>query len=231
MELMEFGLAIEGIALDYTVKFPLSLIISRRAVLHYQLLFRFLLHLKHAEQALTDMWCEHKSPPWSSRSGHLELERWKLRVVLLRTKMLAFVQQVLAFATGDILEPSWRSLEGKLAKAAKEGSQGTVDQLLRDHQDFLNTCMKGCLLTTSRFLKVCSMHPIFVLTDAQRYSFIPTWSTQVVDLSLTVARLPVLWYKRWTRSQGVTNTWRQPRCNLDGIFSRSLRSTSGIISR
>ncbi|KAG8877739.1 hypothetical protein FRB97_003153 [Tulasnella sp. 331] len=160
--------AMDALTLDYKVKFPLSLIISRKAVLHYQLLFRFLLHLKQAEQSLTDMWSEHKNFPWSgrgSRSSHPDLERWKLRVIVLRSRMLSYVQQVLAFATGDILEPSWKELEAKLEKfldgdegekktGKGKGKGGTVDQLLRDHWDFLNTCMKGCMLTSTRFLKL-----------------------------------------------------------------------------
>jgi gamma-tubulin complex component 2 len=62
--------------------------------------------------------------------------------------MLAFVRQVLAFATGEVLETNWRILEGKLAKVQ------TVDQLLRDHVDFLDTCLKQCMLTTSKLLSV-----------------------------------------------------------------------------
>ena len=34
--------AIEALALDYNVKFPLSLVISRKTILRYQLLFRFI---------------------------------------------------------------------------------------------------------------------------------------------------------------------------------------------
>ncbi|KAG8897942.1 hypothetical protein FRB99_007776 [Tulasnella sp. 403] len=150
------ALAIDALALDYNVKFPLSLVISRKAILHYQLLFRFLLQLKNTEQALTDMWMEHKAPPWSSRSAHADLERWKMSVVLLRSQMLAFVQTILGYATSSILEATWKELEGKLVKLGKEQSQGTVDQLLRDHWDFLNTCMKGCLLTTAKFLRLYS---------------------------------------------------------------------------
>jgi len=63
--------------------------------------------------------------------------------------MLAFVQQVLAFITFEVLEPNWFSLEAKLEKVT------TVDQLLRDHVDFLDTCMKACMLTSSKLIKVC----------------------------------------------------------------------------
>ena len=62
--------------------------------------------------------------------------------------MLAFTQQILAFATFEVLEPNWRSLEAKLERVS------TVDQLLRDHVDFLDTCLKECMLTSSKLLKV-----------------------------------------------------------------------------
>lgn len=138
--------------LDYHVKFPLSLVISRKTILQYQLLFRFLLHLKHAEQTLSSMWIDQKTTPWrSSVSHHPEFEKWRLRVFLLRARMLAFVQQILAFVTFEVLEPNWRNLEVKLAKVT------TVDQLLRDHSDFLDTCLKESMLTSARLLSVS--HP------------------------------------------------------------------------
>src|SRR6267154_4785676 len=87
-------LAIDALALDYNVKFPLSLVISRKTILRYQLLFRFLLHLKHVEQQLTAMWADHKSSAWRTPvPTHTEFERWRTRVFILRARMLAFVQQ------------------------------------------------------------------------------------------------------------------------------------------
>ena len=62
--------------------------------------------------------------------------------------MLVFVSQILAFATGEVLESNWRILEEKIEKVT------TVDQLLRDHVDFLDTCLKQCMLTTSKLLSV-----------------------------------------------------------------------------
>ncbi|KAF5381666.1 hypothetical protein D9615_005466 [Tricholomella constricta] len=144
-------LAIDALALDYTVKFPLSLVISRKTILRYQLLFRFLLHLKHVEQSLSSMWIEQKTTPWrKSMPDHEDFNRWRLRVCLLRARMLSFVQQILAFTTFEVLEPNWRALELKLDKVT------TVDQLLRDHVDFLDTCLKECMLTSSKLLKAYS---------------------------------------------------------------------------
>jgi gamma-tubulin complex component 2 len=142
-------LAIDALALDYNVKFPLSLVISRKTILRYQLIFRFLLHLKHVEQSLSSMWIEQKTTVWRRPvPTHPDFDKWRLRVFLLRARMLSFVQQILAFTTFEVLEPNWRALEAKLAKVT------TVDQLLRDHVDFLDTCLKECMLTSSKLLKV-----------------------------------------------------------------------------
>ncbi|KAH8830235.1 Spc98 family-domain-containing protein [Flagelloscypha sp. PMI_526] len=135
-------LAIDAMTLDYRVTFPLSLVISRKTVLRYQLIFRFLLNLKHVEQALSSMWIEQKTTPWRLKMlGHPDFEAWRLRVFVLRARMLSFVQQILAFAAFEVLEPNWRKLEAKLDQVE------TVDQLLRDHVDFLDTCLKECMLT------------------------------------------------------------------------------------
>ncbi|KAI0954277.1 hypothetical protein AcV7_007553 [Taiwanofungus camphoratus] len=166
LSLQKRCIAIDALTLDYTVKFPLSLVISRKTILQYQLIFRFLLHLKHVEQSLSSTWIEHKTSPWrrpsrpletspndaaspSSNDWYADFENWRKRVFLLRARMLAFVQQILAFATFEVLEPNWRKLEGKL----EAGKVETVDQLLRDHVDFLGTCLKECMLTSEKLIK------------------------------------------------------------------------------
>ncbi|CAE6340575.1 unnamed protein product [Rhizoctonia solani] len=198
--------ALDHLTLDYTVPFPLSLVISRKTILRYQLLFRFLLHLKHVEQMLGGMWVEqmlgawrhpvitragsglesrsvsrsesrashHSGPPSAHPNNpqntlpstipnpnhphtphyptplHADFERWRRRVFLLRARMLAFVQQILAFATFEVLEPNWKALEKRLERVS------TVDQVLRDHVDFLDTCLKECMLTSAKLLRVYS---------------------------------------------------------------------------
>lgn len=141
---------IEALSLDYNVKFPLSLVISRKAILRYQLLFRHLLGLKHLEQLLTGSWLEHsKTPVWRINSRHTAVERWKNRVITLRARMLGWVQQMFAFCVSEVLEVKWRLLMTRLDNIA------TVDQLLRHHMDFLDTSLKECMLTNSKLLRVC----------------------------------------------------------------------------
>lgn len=141
-------LGIDAVTFDYSVKFPLSLVISRKAVTRYQLIFRFLVHLHHLESGLATMWIEHKGPLWRATTGNADFDHWMSRVFALRARMFVFVRQMRAYATDEVLEPNWRALEAKLANV------GTVDQLMRDHVDFLDTCLKQCMLTNSKLLSV-----------------------------------------------------------------------------
>lgn len=101
------------------------------------------------ERILSETWLEHiKSPIWKTKSKYPEVEKWKFRMLALRARMYSFIQQMYDFAVKGVLELNWRALEIKLEKVE------TVDQLVKDHADFLDTCMKGCLLTNEKLLVV-----------------------------------------------------------------------------
>jgi gamma-tubulin complex component 2 len=129
--------------------------------MRYQIIFRFLLHLKHIERVLSSMWLDQKAPVWREPLPmHPELDKWRNRVFLLRAKMLAFVQQVLSFSALDVLEPNWKKFEERIVGVK------TVDELMRDHVDFLDTCLKGCMLTNSKLLKVNSISVVLLMCRA-----------------------------------------------------------------
>lgn len=156
----------DSLELDYSVPFPLSLVISRKTVLRYQLIFRHLLSLRHHEDMLVTSWLDQsKTVSWRSRSSDRRLEVWKRRAWNLRSKMLVFVQQLLYFSTAEVIEPNWQSLMDRVNGTDGDGSEvtvngtkqvnRTVDELMQDHVDFLDTCLKECMLTQSKLLKVC----------------------------------------------------------------------------
>ncbi|KAK0255696.1 hypothetical protein B0A54_11011 [Friedmanniomyces endolithicus] len=183
----------EALTLDYAVPFPLSLIISRNTLTRYQLLFRYLLSLRHLEVLLTQSWMEHtKAPAWIHKAKRgtagsnevamaRKVESWKRRAWCLRARMLCFVQQLLYFCTSEVIEPNWNGFMGRLSQAEeaerggkvevpeeqarlgavnkieKEGvAKRTVDELMQDHVDFLATCLKECMLTNSKLLRINS---------------------------------------------------------------------------
>ncbi|KAI9795120.1 MAG: hypothetical protein M1816_000142 [Peltula sp. TS41687] len=157
-----------ALELDYFVPFPLSLVISRKTVLRYQLLFRYLLSLRHLETLLVGSWNEHsKVMSWKHQSSDRRLEMWKRRAWTLRARMLVFVQQLLFFCTAEVIEPNWRNLMARLEGAtatsddrrdasSSKGMNRTVDELMQDHVDFLDTCLKECMLTNPKLLRLHS---------------------------------------------------------------------------
>ena len=163
----------EALTLDYSVPFPLSLVVSRVTLTRYQLLFRYLLSLRHLEILLTNSWTEHtKIRAWNHKSKGdgdaavaKKIENWKRRAWCLRSRMLCFVQQLLYFCTSEVIEPNWLAFMSRLSDSDEEedGVDGndistknrrTVDELMQDHVDFLATCLKECMLTNSKLLRV-----------------------------------------------------------------------------
>ncbi|KAK9446499.1 Spc98 family-domain-containing protein [Limtongia smithiae] len=143
-------IGIQALQLDFKIPFPLSLVISRKTILRYQLLFRHLVALKHIEQLLGAAWLEQaKTRAWAVTSGTTpRLWKWKARAFNLRTKMLVFIQQVLYYSTTEVMEPNWNALMAGIDKI------NTVDALMQTHVDFLDTCLKECMLTNAKLLRV-----------------------------------------------------------------------------
>ncbi|KAL2159851.1 hypothetical protein VTH06DRAFT_1984 [Thermothelomyces fergusii] len=161
-----------SLQLDYAVPFPVSLVISRKTIWRYQALFRYLLSLRHLEAQLSTTWQTHtRGFAWSYKSSARSLEIWKRRVWTLRARMLVFVQQLLYFCTAEVIEPNWQSLMARLrgndgggggggsdgtSSGSPTGVTRTVDELMQDHVDFLDTCLKECMLTNSKLLRIHS---------------------------------------------------------------------------
>jgi gamma-tubulin complex component 2 len=150
-----------SLQLDYIVPFPVSLVISRKTVWRYQALFRYLLSLRYLESQLSTTWqTQTRGISWGHKGSTRKLEIWKRRVWTLRARMLVFVQQLLYFCTAEVIEPNWSKFMSRLS--TNDGSHDkkpggfnrTVDELMQDHVDFLDTCLKECMLTNSKLLRV-----------------------------------------------------------------------------
>ncbi|THC97708.1 hypothetical protein EYZ11_002814 [Aspergillus tanneri] len=179
-------LGYEALELDYSVPFPLSLVISRKTVLRYQLIFRHLLSLRHLENQLVSCWLDQsKCSGWRHKSSDRRLEMWKRRAWSLRSKMLVFVQQHLYFCTAEVIEPNWQNLMDRVNGTDADGSEvtvngtkqvnRTVDELMQDHVDFLDTCLKECMLTQAKLLKIhsklmicCNMFAHWIVSSVTR---------------------------------------------------------------
>lgn len=129
------------------------------------------------------MWTEHTTDDWRRRTTLVPFEAWKRRVFALRARMLSFVQNMTAFLSHEVLEPNWQNLEDKLSRVT------TVDQMLNDHVDFLDTCLKESGLTKAELIAVGPPSP---------FSFLPT----PIFLTFFFSFLSGLWTNERTNELG-----------------------------
>lgn len=156
----------DALALDYDAPWPVCLVLNRRVITKYQLLFRQLLHLHVAARGVEQAWREHQriarecagaasssatttTVTTDDDRGHGAAEVWDaLRVACgVRARMLTLLHNVLHYFTVEVIEPRWSEFERAANNAA------TVDELMQAHDEFLDTCLKECLLTNVRLLK------------------------------------------------------------------------------
>ncbi|KAJ3166572.1 Gamma-tubulin complex component 2, partial [Irineochytrium annulatum] len=194
---------IDSMILSYAVDFPVSLVLNRKIMTKYQLLFRHLLHCKNVERLLGSAWMDQikfrtvrdalrrlrvktttassrprraSAPGPGSRSASVTKDKEQepaatvenpfleetvaaeaaeeaafiLRMSVVRARMLHFIQQLLHFLCYEVIEPNWQRMEAALAKVT------TVDEILRHHENFLDTALKDCMLTSPKLLKLFS---------------------------------------------------------------------------
>ncbi|PHH54127.1 Gamma-tubulin complex component 2 [Ceratocystis fimbriata CBS 114723] len=196
---------ITSLQLDYAVPFPVSLVISRRTIWRYQTLFRYLLSLQHLEAQLSTSWqLQSRGLPWTNRSSNRRLEVWKARAWTLRSRMLVFVQQLRYFCTTEIIEPNWQKFMARLDRSDASSTMRTVDEVIGDHIDFLDSCLKECMLTNGKLLRIHSK-----LMQTCTFFASPstlTWITREIeksdpDLLPGAARPPSISTRQWSAYQ------------------------------
>lgn len=140
-----------ALQLDFKVPFPASLVLSRKTIVRYQVLSRHILSLMHVQRNLSHVWqTQCRQGPWKMLLATPTLTRCRLRAFALRAKMLSFIQQMQYFVCVEVIDRNWHTLCTRLEQA------NTVDELMRHHVDFLDTCLKECMLTNGKLLKIHS---------------------------------------------------------------------------
>ena len=112
--------------MDFQVDFPVSLVVSKKAITKYQILFRHLFYLKYLEKILAQTWSQAQSlrkilssgskesvseEPAASISVPAFLQR---AMDVLRHRLLGFVQNMGYYAFYEVVEPNWHTFEENL---------------------------------------------------------------------------------------------------------------------
>ena len=137
---------LEAFTLDYEVQWPLSLILSKKALTKYQILFRHLFYAKHVERLLCHLWASNKG---TKKQMHHK-RPWYSAAFALRQRMIHFVQNFEYYTIFEVIEPRWHVMEENLRTVSN------IDGVLEFHHDFLDRCLKDCMLTNPELLKIIS---------------------------------------------------------------------------
>ncbi|XP_026837974.1 gamma-tubulin complex component 2 homolog isoform X2 [Drosophila erecta] len=133
---------LECFAFTYEVKWPCSLVLNHIAISKYQMLFRQLFYCKHVERQLCKIWKENSiAKKFSPQAAELYRSAFTLR-----QRMMNAIQNLEYYMMIEIIEPNWHIFIEKMKTVEN------VDNVLRLHQDFLDSCLKNCMLTESSHL-------------------------------------------------------------------------------
>ncbi|KAB2608405.1 hypothetical protein D8674_011573 [Pyrus ussuriensis x Pyrus communis] len=134
---------LETFSLNYKIRWPLSIVISKNSLTKYQLIFRFLFHCKHVDRQLCGAWQAHQGVRALNMRGTAIS-----RSSLLCRSMLKFINSLLHYLTFEVIEPNCHVMHKRLQTAK------SIDEVIQHHDLFLDKCLRGCLLLLPEFLKV-----------------------------------------------------------------------------
>lgn len=103
---------IESLSFSYEVRWPLSLILNRKSLACYQMIFRHLFHCKHVERMICQVWRSNKVAkkfPFSAAKQYRN-------AFALRQRMLHCVQNLEYHMMVEVIEPHWCTFIRKISK-------------------------------------------------------------------------------------------------------------------
>ncbi|KAJ3659485.1 hypothetical protein Zmor_011173 [Zophobas morio] len=136
-------LVIDSFAFSYEVHWPLSLILNRKSLACYQMIFRHLFYCKYVERMICQVWKCNKV----AKKFHFEDAQHYRTAFALRQRMLHCVQNLEYHMMVEVIEPHWCMFLQKIGKV------NNVDEILACHCDFLDSCLKDCMLTIPPILR------------------------------------------------------------------------------
>eukprot|EP01112_Ceratiomyxa_fruticulosa_P004486 TRINITY_DN15026_c0_g1_i1.p1 TRINITY_DN15026_c0_g1~~TRINITY_DN15026_c0_g1_i1.p1 ORF type:complete len:854 (-),score=186.01 TRINITY_DN15026_c0_g1_i1:181-2742(-) len=142
----------EAFTFDYKVSWPLSLVITPKSLLKYQLIFRYLFYCRYVEKQICIGWVALQTV--KNIAGIPLVKKALHRVYCLRSHMLHFLQNIQHYIMFEVLEPNWHKLDLAIRGTQTTPGASTVDEVFTYHTAFLDTCLKECTLTDSRFVKL-----------------------------------------------------------------------------
>ncbi len=142
----------EAFSLQYKVTYPISLVVNKKHLVKYDLIFRHLFNCKCIERSLCSAWLRHKF------TKELDLGMSLQSLYALRSRMLHFVQNFTYYMMVEVIDKNHHLMIEKMRSAK------TLEDIMKAHEDFLDTCLASCLIsnqksftTLSKLLTTCGV--------------------------------------------------------------------------
>ncbi|ETN66868.1 gamma-tubulin complex component 2 (gcp-2) [Anopheles darlingi] len=135
---------IECFAFSYKAQWPVSIVLNLWTISKYQMIFRQLFYLKYVERMLCRVWIDNNKTRQLFAPSTAKLYR---SAFTLRQKMLIAIQSFESYMMIEVIEPNWHIFYHNMKQVKN------IDDVLNYHQDFLDQCLKNCMLTTPELLK------------------------------------------------------------------------------
>ena len=103
---------IEAFVFNYDVKWPVSLVINRKAIACYQMLFRHIFYCKHIERKLCRVWVSNKIAKTFTHQTAMSYRQ----AFSLRQRMLDCIQHLEYYMMVEVIEPNWLTFLNKMSK-------------------------------------------------------------------------------------------------------------------
>lgn len=161
-ELLELT-GVESFSFGYKAKWPISIVLNQTTISKYQILFRLLYFCKHVERQLHKQWsCGMRK----IRVG--EVNSFKRSANGLSQKMIIAIQNIEYYMMVEVIEPNFHIFLDQLNHVKN------IDEVLTHHENFLQLCLRDCLLTNQTILKsilelcnICLRFCSFLITDIE----------------------------------------------------------------
>jgi gamma-tubulin complex component 2 len=131
---------LESLVLEISVTWPLNLIFSKKAIIKYKILFRQLLILKYEEKKLSEIWILQQN------FKGIKLQNYLKSSYLLRDRMINFIKSIIYYFFNEVIEPNYLTFLDDLSHSK------SIDDVIFNHDKFLDNCLKECLLDDSDIL-------------------------------------------------------------------------------
>lgn len=161
---------LESLILDISVKWPLNLIFSKKTIIKYKILFRQLLILKYEEKKLSEIWILQQN------FKNIKIQNNLKPSYILRDRMINFIKSIIYYFFNEVIEPNYLLFLDNLSNSK------SVDEIIFHHENFLDNCLKECLLDDSDILVLLND----IITTCLVYSkvIIKYYNSFITDMKL-----------------------------------------------